>query len=80
MNLLNLAPDIQEEILFLPPVAGEREAVSERQVRALAKVVVWRMQRKAWGALHLAGPCRTLDRMSDTGRSVHRRTPPFRLA
>lgn len=36
VNLLNLAPDIQEEILFLPPVAGDRDAVSEREVRSIA--------------------------------------------
>jgi len=45
-NLLNLAPDIQEEILFLPPVAGEREAISEReagvsyQARAIARAIL----------------------------------------
>ena len=48
MNLLNLAPDIQEEILFLPPVAGEREAVSERQVRVVAALADWERQRRAW--------------------------------
>jgi len=28
MNLLNLAPDIQEEILFLPRVGGQRDAIA----------------------------------------------------
>ena len=51
MNLLHLAPDIQEEILFLPPVAGEREAVSERQVRAVAATADWRKQRTMWEEL-----------------------------
>ncbi|TVQ64289.1 MAG: hypothetical protein EA378_00015, partial [Phycisphaerales bacterium] len=36
VNLLNLAPDIQEAILFHEPVRGERDAVAERQVRAIA--------------------------------------------
>jgi hypothetical protein len=48
MNLLNLAPDIQEEILHLPPVAGEREAVAERQVRKVAAMADWREQRRTW--------------------------------
>jgi hypothetical protein len=30
MNLLSLAPEIQEEIFFLPPVTDERQAVTER--------------------------------------------------
>jgi hypothetical protein len=49
MNLLNLAPDIQEEFLFLPPVAGEREAVSERRARPVAAVSDWGTQRNLWG-------------------------------
>lgn len=48
MNLLNLAPDIQEEILFLPRVKQERQAISERQIRTVAAIADWRKQRKAW--------------------------------
>jgi len=48
VNLLNLAPDIQEAILFLPLVAGEREAVSEREVRGIAAEGDWKRQREAW--------------------------------
>ena len=33
MNLLNLAPDIQEEILFLPRMELGQAPVSERQIR-----------------------------------------------
>ena len=51
MNLLNLAPDIQEEILFLPPVAGEREAVSERRVRVVAAMADWPKQQSLWLSL-----------------------------
>lgn len=32
MNLLNLAPDIQEEILFLPRVVNGRETISTTEV------------------------------------------------
>jgi len=48
VNLLNLAPDIQEDILFLPPVAGDRDAVSEREVRAIAGEPDWGRQRARW--------------------------------
>lgn len=51
VNMLNLAPDIQEAILFLPRVAGEREAVSEREVRVLAAEADWGRQREAWSRL-----------------------------
>lgn len=48
VNLLNLAPDIQEEILFSPPVQGDRDAISEREVREIAAEVDWQLQREAW--------------------------------
>src|SRR3989304_4206273 len=32
-NLLCLAPDIQQEILFLPPTLSGRDALTERQLR-----------------------------------------------
>ena len=48
MNLLNLAPGIQEEILFLPPVAGERQAIPERRVRKVAAMADWGRQRDTW--------------------------------
>jgi hypothetical protein len=48
MNLRLLAPDIQEEILFLPRVAGEREAIAERHVRPIAAVPDWAKQRGMW--------------------------------
>ena len=51
VNLLNLAPDIQEAILFLPRVAGERDAVPERKVRAIAAEPDWARQRESWRSL-----------------------------
>ena len=38
MNLLNHAPDIREEILFLPRTAAGRDPVSDRRLRHLAAV------------------------------------------
>ena len=51
MNLLGLAPDIQEEILFLPPVTEGWPAVSERHLRAVLKTAVWSEQRERWAAI-----------------------------
>jgi hypothetical protein len=48
MNLLNLAPDIQEAILFLPEITGGRERVKEWQVRPVAAEVDWAVQRGMW--------------------------------
>lgn len=46
MNLLNLAPEIQEEILMLPPVLNGRDPITERQVRQLVAISNWKMQRR----------------------------------
>jgi hypothetical protein len=51
MNLLALAPDIQEEILFMPPVGKGPAPVTERDLRPLLKTLVWSEQRAQWAAL-----------------------------
>ncbi|TWT45033.1 hypothetical protein RAS1_14540 [Phycisphaerae bacterium RAS1] len=48
MNLNHLAPDIQEQLLFLPLVTRGRDAIHERLVRSIAAVVDWREQTHAW--------------------------------
>jgi hypothetical protein len=48
MNLLFLAPDIQEEILFLPRVTKGRDSVTERHLREVLKTLSWNEQRKRW--------------------------------
>jgi len=48
MNLLNLAPDIQEEILFLPPIESGRDPIRELQLRPITLVPDWRKQRRMW--------------------------------
>ena len=45
MNLLNLAPDIQEAILFLPRVERSRDPVTERDLRAIVEALDWEVQR-----------------------------------
>ena len=51
INLLNLAPAIQEAILFLPGVENGRDPVSERDLRQLVAIVDWREQRRLWTSL-----------------------------
>jgi site-specific DNA recombinase len=51
MNLLNLAPEIQEEVLFLPEVEEGREPVSERALRRLPGVISWKDQLEIWNQL-----------------------------
>jgi hypothetical protein len=49
MNLLLLAPDIQEEIMGMGRAAME-STHAERHVRAIVKLVLWDEQRRAWVA------------------------------
>jgi hypothetical protein len=51
MLLLQLAPDIQEEILFLPPVPRSGRAFQMRQVLPIAVLVDWSAQRRRWREL-----------------------------
>ena len=51
MNMLNLAPDIQEEILFLPRTTKGRDPIRERHLRPIAAVTHWNRQRKLWGCI-----------------------------
>ena len=48
MNLLNLAPDIQEAILFLPRVERGKDAITERELRAVVAEASWERQREMW--------------------------------
>jgi len=51
MNLLHLAPDIQEEILFLPRVLAGRDPIHEKQLRRVCAETDWRKQRHLWAQL-----------------------------
>ena len=51
MNLLNLAPDIQESLLFLAPVRSWRDALHERAVREVVEEISWARQRKIFAGL-----------------------------
>jgi len=51
MNLLNLAPDIQEDILFLPNTTRGRDPILEKDMRPVAAVPHWSRQRKMWAQM-----------------------------
>jgi hypothetical protein len=51
LNLLCLAPDIQEAILFLPPTRQGHDPIILRDLQAVALTPDWRKQRKMWSKL-----------------------------
>ncbi len=51
MNLLSLAPDIQEELLFLPPVQRGRDPLVLRDLLVIAAEPDWQRQRRRWRVL-----------------------------
>lgn len=51
MWLDNLAPDIQEEILFLPRITQGRDTIKEADIRPIAKTHDWSKQRHMWSRL-----------------------------
>ena len=53
MALLGLAPDLQEEILFLPRTVKGRDRVQLRHLLPIAAFSDWRQQRVLWKAINL---------------------------
>jgi hypothetical protein len=51
MNLLLLAPVIQEQILFLPPVVRGRDPIHLRRLQPIARIPDWSRQRRMWTAI-----------------------------
>ena len=54
MNLLQLAPDIQEELLFLPRIDRGDSTIHEWQLRPIAAIPNWHKQRQLWKELRTA--------------------------
>lgn len=48
MNLLHLAPDIQDQLLHLSRVTSGDDPLFERQLRPIAQLACWDAQRRAW--------------------------------
>jgi hypothetical protein len=51
LNLLLLAPDIQEQILFLPGNSQGRDPIHLVQLQPIARILNWSRQRLLWDAL-----------------------------
>jgi hypothetical protein len=51
INLLNLAPAIQEEVLFLPRTVSGRDPIILADLQPIASVVNWTKQRRMWDHL-----------------------------
>jgi hypothetical protein len=51
MALVNLAPDIQERVLFLAPTAKERDRIRLIDLVKIASILDWPSQRRRWKAL-----------------------------
>jgi hypothetical protein len=87
MNLLQLAPDIQEQILFLPPTLKGRDPLLLRQLQPIAQTLDWRRQRALWWKLLadkypslLAAPSRESDANEVTDLDAGAAAAPHRLA
>jgi hypothetical protein len=48
MNLLNLAPDLQEQLLSLPHDPAMPQPIGERRIRCVVSAVDWCVQRRLW--------------------------------
>lgn len=55
VSYTRLAPDIQEEILFLPRVEPGKDRSSEHRLRAILREPLWEQQRPMWHAMMTAG-------------------------
>ena len=51
MNLLHLAPDLQERILFLPRVQSGRDRIHLHELQALTALLDWQEQRRRWNEM-----------------------------
>lgn len=51
MNLLHLAPDIQEALLYFPHVQEGRDPIVPRDLQPIARELDWRAQRRRWRQL-----------------------------
>jgi hypothetical protein len=51
MSLLCLAPDLQEEILFLPRTFKGRDPIQLRHLLRITVITDWRKQKTRWKAM-----------------------------
>ena len=56
LNLLYLAPDLQERLLFLEPSPRGPDRIYEADLRRVSQLYEWREQRRVFEAILAAGP------------------------
>jgi hypothetical protein len=59
LGLMNLAPDLQEHLLFLQRPARGRQALTLRQVLHVAAALDWHKQRRRWRKLRRTAQSRS---------------------
>jgi hypothetical protein len=58
MNLLLLAPDIQEKILFLPKTVTGHDPIKLKHLQPITLEMDWLIQRKKWSNINSVHPLR----------------------
>jgi len=51
MRLNNLSPDIQVQVLYLPPTSTGKYLISETMLRRVANLLSWDAQRTEWARI-----------------------------
>ena len=51
LSLLHLAPDLQEQILFLPRIQKGRDPIHLDHIQRLASILDWHTQRRRWNEM-----------------------------
>ena len=73
LMLTNLAPAIQEAVLFLPKTMSGRDPITENRLRRIASLLDWEHQRQAFRALWAGSvPCGIVRASDDTRASPSR--------
>lgn len=57
LALTLLAPDIQEELLFLPRITAGKSAIHEKMLRPISAEIGWARQREMWRSLRGIAHC-----------------------
>jgi hypothetical protein len=55
LRLADLAPSIQEELLFLPRILEGADPVTEKDLREVARLTDWESQRERWVRWYIRG-------------------------
>jgi hypothetical protein len=77
MDLLLLAPDIQEELLFLPRTVHGYDPITLRRMRYVCATPVWEEQRVRWHEISRTPASLASPRSSDIESNIETRSKPI---